>query len=104
MLANLAEVAELDDLEQGILDDGVRKTSSNVADGCALLLRLLDAGVHEDGTARSQVNRECCLGCGGCKLADVHLHGVGKGRNKGAAACRTSLVQHDVLNDAVFDL
>ena len=104
MLANLAEVTELNDLEQGILDDGVRKTSSNVADGCAFLLRLLDAGVHEDGTAGSQVNRECCLSCGSCKLADVHLHGVGKGCNKGAAACRTSLVQHDVLNDAVFDL
>ena len=104
VLANLAEVAELDDLEQGVLDDGVRKTGSNVADGCAFLLRLLNAGVHEDGTARAQVNRECCLGCGGCKLADVHLHGVGKGCNKGTAACRASLVQHDVLNDAVFDL
>ena len=65
---------------------------------------LLNAGVHEDGTAGSQVNRECCLGCSSCKLADVHLHGVGKGCNKGAAACRASLVQHDVLNDAVFDL
>ena len=104
MLADLAEVAELNDLEQGVLDDGVRKTGSNVADGCAFLLRLLDAGVHEDGTARAQVNRECCLGCSGCKLADVHLHGVSKGRNKGAAACRASLVQHDVLNDAIFDL
>ena len=104
VLANLAEVAELDDLEQGVLDDGVRKTGSNVADGCAFLLRLLNAGVHEDGTARAQINRECCLGCGGCKLADVHLHGVGKGCNKGTAACRASLVQHDVLNDAVFDL
>ena len=104
MLANLAKIAELDDLEQGVLDDGVRKTSSNVADGCALLLRLLDAGVHEDGTTGAQVNRKLCLSCGGCKLADVHLHRVGEGRNKGSAACRACLVQHDVLNDAVFDL
>ena len=104
MLANLAEVAELNDLEQGVLDDGVRKTSSNVADGCAFLLSLLNAGVHEDGTTGAQVNRKLCLSCGGCKLADVHLHRVGEGRNKGAAACRACLVEHDVLDDAVFDL
>ena len=104
MLTNLAEVAKLDDLEQGILDDRVRKTSSNVADGCALLLRLLDAGVHKDGTTGTQVNRKFCLSCCGCKLADVHLHGVGEGRNKGTAACRACLVEHDVLDDAFFDL
>ncbi len=33
VLANLAEVTELDDLEQGVLMTEVRKTSSNIADG-----------------------------------------------------------------------
>ncbi len=53
----LLRVGELDDLEQRILDDRAGKSGADVLNGCALLLRLLDIGVHKHGAARAEVDR-----------------------------------------------
>ena len=101
VLADLVEVAQLDDLEQGVLDDGVGEARRHVADGRALLLRLLDAGVHEDGAAAAQVDR--VLGADGLlrELHDVHVHRHREALDEAAATRRAGLVQHDVLDDAI---
>jgi len=51
LVAYLVRVADLDDLEEGVLDHGVREARADVADRRALLLRLLDARVHEHRAA-----------------------------------------------------
>ena len=50
-IAELAGIAQLDDLVQRVPDHGVAQTGGDVLDGRALLLRLLDRGVHEHGAA-----------------------------------------------------
>ena len=104
VLPDLVEVAQLDDLEQGVLDDGVREARGHVADGRPLLLGLLDAGVHEDGAAAAQVDR--ALGARGRlrELLDGHVHGHREALDEAAAARGARLVEHDVLDDAVLDL
>ena len=57
VLAQLAGVGQLDDLEQGVFDDGVGKTGRNVRHRRALLLGLLHVGVHEHGAAGAQIHR-----------------------------------------------
>ena len=104
VLSDLVEVAQLDYLKEGVLDDGVRKAGGHVADGRALLLGLLDAGVHKDGAAAAQIHgRRGAHGRLG-ELLDAHVHGHGEGLDEGAAARRARLVEHDVLDDAVLDL
>ena len=56
----LRGIGYLDDLEQGILDDGVGKTGRDVRYLGAFLLRLFYLGVHKYGTACPQVNRVLC--------------------------------------------
>ena len=104
VLANLVEVAELDDLEQGVLDDGVGQAGSDVAHGRAFLLCLLDAGVHEDGAAAAQVHG--VLGSHGLdrEVLDAHAHGHREALEEAAAARGAGLVEHDVLDDALLDL
>ena len=57
MLPQFLRISEFDDLEQCVLDDRARQTRTDVLYRRALLLRLLDVGVHEHGAARSQINR-----------------------------------------------
>ena len=49
-------VGNLDDLKQSVLDDGVGKASGDIGDGCTLFLGLFYVGVHEYGTAGTQVD------------------------------------------------
>ena len=104
VLANLVKVTQLDDLKERVLDHGVREARGHVADGRTLLLRLLDAGVHEDGAAAAQVNGGLC-GHGDLReVLDAHVHGLGKALDERAAARGAGLVEHDVLDDAVTHL
>ena len=55
--AQLMGVGQLDDLEQGVLDDGVGKSGGDIRHRRALLLGLLHVGVHEHGAAGAQIHR-----------------------------------------------
>ena len=98
---DLLGVAQLDDLEQGVLDDGVRQAGGDVAHRGALLLRLLHARVHEDGATAAQVNRVFGQHGLGGKGTHVHVHGHGEALDEAAATRGTRLVEHDVLDHAV---
>ena len=56
MAAHVAGGGELDDLIERVFDDGIGKARGDIRDGCALLLRLLDVGVHEHGAARAKID------------------------------------------------
>ncbi len=56
MIAELAHILELHDLEERVLDDGERDARRNVRDLSALLLRLLDLRIHEDRAARAEID------------------------------------------------
>ena len=103
LAANLLGVAQLNDLEQGVLDDGIGQAGRDVAHRGAFLLRLLDARVHKDRAAAAQVDRG--LGMDGRigERAHVHVHRDGEALDKATATRRASLVEHDVLDDAVLD-
>ena len=55
MRAKLARVGELDDLIERVFDDGIGKPRRNIRHTRALLLRLLDVGVHEHRAARAEI-------------------------------------------------
>ncbi|VWL98068.1 Uncharacterised protein [Collinsella intestinalis] len=101
LAADLLGVAQLDDLEQGVFDDGVGQAGGDVAHRGAFLLRLLHAGVHEHGAAAAQVDGAA----GGDRLggegAHVHVHGHREALDKAAASAGACFVQHDVLDHAV---
>ena len=103
LTANLLGVAQLNDLEQGILDDGIGQAGRDVAHRGAFLLRLLDARVHKDCAAAAQVDGG--LGMDGSigKRAHVHVHRDGEALDKATATRRAGLVEHDVLDNAVLD-
>ena len=103
LAADLLGVAQLNDLEQGILDDGIRQAGRDVAHRGAFLLRLLDARVHKDRAAAAQVDGGLGMDGGIGKRAHVHVHRHGETLDKAAAARRAGLVEHDVLDDAVLD-
>ena len=103
LTADLLGVAQLNDLEQGILDDGIRQAGRDVAHRGAFLLRLLDARVHKDRAAAAQVDGGLGMDGGIGKRAHVHVHRDGEALDKAAAARRAGLVEHNVLDDAVLD-
>ena len=103
LAANLLGVAQLNDLEQGVLDDGIGQAGRDVAHRGAFLLRLLDARVHKDRAAAAQVDGSLSMDGGIGERAHVHVHRHGETLDKAAAARRASLVEHDVLDDAVLD-
>ena len=86
LAANLLGVAQLNDLEQGVLDDGIGQAGRNVAHRGAFLLRLLDARVHKDRTAAAQVDRGLGMDGGVGERAHVHVHRHGEALDKAAAA------------------
>ena len=102
--ADLIVVAQLDDLEERVLDDGVREARRHVTDGRPLLLGLLHTGVHEDGAAAAEVDGARSAHGSLCELLHRHAHGVGEVRDEGAAAGRAGLVEHDMLDDTPLDL
>ena len=103
LAADLLGVAQLNDLEQGVLDDGIGQAGRNVAHRGAFLLRLLDARVHKDRAAAAQVDRGLGMDGSVGERAHVHVHRDGEALDKAAAARRAGLVEHDVLDDAVLD-
>ena len=103
LAADLLGVAQLNDLEQGVLDDGIGQAGRDVAHRGAFLLRLLDARVHKDRAATAQVDGGLGMDGGIGERAHVHVHRHGETLDKAAAARRASLVEHDVLDDAVLD-
>ena len=103
LAADLLGIAQLNDLEQGILDDGIGQAGRDVAHRGAFLLRLLDARVHKDRAAAAQVDRGLGMDGGIGERAHVHVHRDGEALDKATAARRTGLVEHDVLDNAVLD-
>ena len=103
LAADLLGIAQLNDLEQGILDDGIGQAGGDVAHRGAFLLRLLDARVHKDRAATSQVDRGFGMDGGVGERAHVHVHRDGEALDKATATRRAGLVEHDVLDDAVLD-
>ena len=103
LAADLLGVAQLNDLEQGIFDDGIGQAGRDVAHRGAFLLRLLDARVHKDRTAAAQVDGGLGMNGSVGERAHVHVHRHGEALDKAAAARRAGLVEHDVLDDAVLD-
>ena len=86
LVAHVVRVANLDDLEQRVLDNGNGQAGGNVANGRAFLLRLLHARVHEHGATAAQVNRifraDCRLG----ELGNVQVQTTGEAFDEAAAA------------------
>ena len=103
LAADLLGVAQLNDLEQGILDDGIRQAGRDVAHRGAFLLRLLDARVHKDCAAAAQVDGSLSMDGGVGERAHVHVHRDGEALDKATATRRAGLVEHDVLDNAVLD-
>ena len=102
--AQLARVGELDDLIERVFDDGVGKTRRDIGHTRALLLRLLDIGVHKHRAARAEVHG----GLGKERLVREllrrHAEGVGKVFKERAAAGRAGLVQKHRVHRAVLEL
>ena len=95
-------VANLDDLEQGVLNNGNRQTRGDVAHGGALLLGLLYAAVHEHGAAAAQIHRVLGGDGRGGELGHVQVQTAREGLDEAAAARRAGLVQHDMVDDTVL--
>ena len=93
-----------DDFINGVFDDGHRKARGDILHARALFLRLLDRTVHEHRAARAEFDglfgKQAEFG----KLVYLHAHGFGERLDKGTAARRTRLVEHDAVDGAVFDL
>ena len=103
LAADLFGVAQLNNLEQGVLDDGIGQAGRDVAHRGAFLLRLLDARVHKDRAAAAQVDRGLGMDGSVSERAHVHVHRHGETLDKAAAARRAGLVEHDVLDNTVLD-
>ena len=103
LAADLLGVTQLNDLEQGVLDDGIGQAGRDVAHRGAFLLRLLDARVHKDRAAAAQIDRGLGVDGGVGERAHIHVHRDGKALDKATATRRAGLVEHDVLDDAVLD-
>ena len=103
MFAQLVRRFGADDLVNGVFDDGGRETRGDVLHACPLFLRLLDRAVHEHGAAAAQFDGVFCKQAEFGKLVYFHAHRLGKSLDKGAAPRRARLVEHDVVDGAVFD-
>ena len=102
-VAEFAGITQLDDLVQGVAHHGVAQAGSDVLDGGAFLLRLLDRGVHEHGATRTEVHR-----MGGCQsllreFLNRQAHGHGEGLQERTTAGRAGFVDGDRVDDTVSD-
>ena len=102
VVAQLAGVGQLDDLEQGVFDDGVGKSGGDIRHRRALLLGLLHVGVHKHGAAGAQIHR--VLGEQGFigELGRRKAQGIGEVFQKRTAAGGAGLVEHHAVYGAVF--
>ncbi len=103
IFAKLRSGGHLHYLEQRVFDDRIGKACRNVGDARALLLCLLDAGVHENRAPRAEVDGILCKKS---RLRKVHhriVQGFCKGLDKGSAPGGTGLVERDGIHGAVAD-
>ena len=102
--AKLTRVGELDDLIERVFDDGIGKPRRNIRHARALLLRLLDVGVHEYRAARAEIDRvrreQRFLG----KALGAVAERSGKVLDERAAAGRARLVEQHIVHAAVVQL
>ena len=104
MRAKLTRVGELDDLVECVFDDGVGKPGRDIGHTRALLLRLLDIGVHKHRAARAEVHGSLGKERLVRELLRRHAEGVGKVFKERAAAGRAGLVQKHRVHRAVLEL
>ena len=92
-----------DNFINGVFDDGRGKPRGDIFHARAFLLRLLDGAVHEHRAAAAELHgmfgKKPQLG----KLFNFHAHRFGERLNERAAARRTRFVEHDGIDDAVFN-
>ena len=103
VMSQLLGGGELDDLIERVFDDGIGKARGDIRDGRALLLCLLDVGVHEHGAARAEVDG---VPSEERRLREVLrrvAEGVGEVLDKRAAAGRARLVEHDAVDRAALE-
>ncbi len=102
--AKVGGVCQLDDLVQGIFDDGVGKSRGNILHRRALFLGLLDVGIHEHGAAGAEIDgifgEQRLFG----KALGAVAKGIGKVFDEGAAAGGAGFVQQYGVHAAVFQL
>ena len=76
LLPCFIRVSQFDDLIEGIADDGIAQSRTDIADGRALLLGLLYLGVHEYRTSRSKIDRRLCEESFLGEILDSQIHGL----------------------------
>ena len=86
MLAKLGSIGNLDDLVEGVFDNGVGKTSGDIGNLSAFLLGLLNFGIHKNSTACSKINGMFCKKSCFCKVLYCVVQRFCKGFDKGTAA------------------
>ncbi len=96
VLANLAEVTELDDLEQGVLMTEYERPAATPPMVAPSFCACLTRGVREDGTAGSQVNRECCLVAAVANFLGRPSSWSRQRTHRSRSLAEQSFVQHDV--------
>ena len=104
VLAQLMRAGAADDLVQRVFDDGDGKACGNIGYIRAVLLRLLDGGIHEHRAAGTQVHR---LACGKAQLrkrGDVVAKGASERLQERSAAGGTGFIEEDIVDHAVADL
>ena len=104
VLAQRLGTGELDDLEQRVFHHRAGQSRGDILYRRALLLRLLDIGIHKHGTARAQIDglgRKQRLG--GEALRRI-AHGHGEVFQKRPAARRAGLVEQNGIYRATPEL
>ena len=104
MGAQVRGIGNLDDLEQGILDDGISQAGGNVSHRGPFLLGLFYIGVHEYGAAGAKVRwvpgKQGLFG----KILHGKVQALGKCLDEGAAARGARLVELHAVHGAVLYL
>ena len=103
MVSQLIGRCTADYFIQRILDDGNRKTGTDVFNGCAVFLGLLDLRVHEYRAAGAKIDRFPAVKTHAGKLLHITAHRFRKRLQKAAAAGRTGLIEKNIGNRMVFD-
>ena len=104
LFAEVVGVVGADDLVEGVFHNADGKPGRDVLNAGALLLRLLDGRIHEDGAAAAEVDGMLGMEAELGKFCNVVAHGAGKRRDERAAAGGAGLVEEDRVDGAVFDL
>ena len=103
VLTEVVRRVRTDNLVQRVLDNRYRQTGRNRVNARAVLLRLLDRGVHEHRAARTQINGVLCEQTQLAELLDGVAHRAGKRLDERAAAGRAGFVQRNIVDTLVAD-